>query len=92
MYPALKTSLVMVSLFSLASLLPAATAHAHEANYPHLHIAQSDYGKKGHGHDMNRPDGHEMKRTDGTKKGSGAMKRSEEAIPADYKNPPDAGN
>ena len=92
MYPALNTSLVMVSLFFLASLLPAASAHAHEADYPHLHTAQSGHGEKGHGHRMHRPDGHEMKRTDGTKNGGGAMKRSEEALPEDYKNRPDAGN
>ncbi len=75
MYPALKTSLVMVSLFFLASLLPAASTHAHEANYPHLHIAQSDHGKKGHGHDMQKPRG-------------GGMKHSVKMIPAGYKNPP----
>ena len=92
MFRTLKISLVMVSLFSLSSLLPAASAQAHEASYPHFHVAQSGHGKTEHGHQMNRPDGHEMKRTDGTKKGSGAMKRSEGALPEDYKNPPDAGN
>ena len=75
MYPALKSSLVMVSLFFLASLLPAVSAHAHEADYPHLHIAQSGHGEKGHGHHMHKPRG-------------GGMKHSVKAIPAGYKNPP----
>ena len=92
MFRTLRISLVMVSLFSLSSLLPAASAQAHEANYPHFHVARSGHGEKGHEHRMNRLDGHEMKRTDGTKKDSGAMKRSEEALPENYKNPQDAGN
>ena len=65
----------MVSLFFLASLLPGASTHAHEANYPHLHIAQSGHGEKGHGHHVQKPDG------DG-------MKHSIKVIPAGYKNPP----
>lgn len=75
MYLALKTSLVMVSLFFLASLLAGASAHAHEADYPHWHTAQSDHGKKGHGHGMQKPHG-------------GGMKHSVKKIPAGYKNPP----
>ncbi len=92
MYRKFKTSHAVVPLIFLGSLLLGASAHAHEADYPHLHIAQSGHGEKGHGHRMSRPDGHEMKRTDGTKKVSGAMKRSEEALPENYKNPLDAGN
>lgn len=83
MYPALKTSLVMVSLFFLASLLPTASARAHEANYPHLHIAQSSHGKTGHGHQMRKPG------EAGMKKGHAhGMKSSVKVIPSDYKNPP----
>lgn len=83
MYPALKTSLVMVSLFFLASLLAGASAHAHEADYPHLHIAQSGHGEKGHGHHMHKP------REAGMKKGHArGMKHSVKVIPAGHKNPP----
>ena len=75
MYRKFKISLAVVPLIFLASLLPTANAHAHEANYPHLHIAQSGHGEKGHGHHMQKPRG-------------GGMKHSVKAIPDDYKNPP----
>ena len=65
----------MVSLFFLGSLLAGASAHAHEANYPHLHVAQSAHGKKKHGRHTRKP-------------GVGGMKHSAKIIPADYKNPP----
>ena len=82
MYRILKTTLAVAPLFFLGSLLAGASAHAHEANYPHLHIAGSGHGEKGHGHRMRKPG------ESGTKKGRGGMKHSVKIIPADYKNPP----
>jgi len=84
MYRILKTTIVVAPLFFLASLLAGSSAHAHEANYPHLHIAQSGHGEKGHGHRMHKPGEAGM----GMKKGRGGMKHSVKMIPADYKNPP----
>ena len=82
MYRILKTTIVLAPLFFLASLLAGASAHAHEANYPHLHIAQSGHGEKGHGHRMHKPG------EAGMKKGRGGMKHSVKVIPAGYKSPP----
>ncbi len=80
MYRKLNTSLAVIPLFLLGLLLAGAGAHAHEANYPHLHVAQSGHGEKGHGHHTKRPAG--------VKKGHGGMKHSVKVVPADYKNPP----
>lgn len=77
-----KTSLAVVPLFFLASLLAGASAHAHEANYPHFHVAQSGHGEKGHGHQMRKPG------EAGMKKGRGGMKHSFKVISPGYKNPP----
>ena len=82
MYRKLKTSLAVVPLFFLGSLLAGASAHAHEANYPHLHIAGSGHGEKGHGHQVHKSS------EAGMKKGRGGMKHSVKVIPAGYKNPP----
>jgi hypothetical protein len=75
MYRKFKTPLAVVPLIFMGSLLPGVSSHAHKANYPHLHIAQSGHGEKGHGHHMRKP-------------GGGGMKHSVKAIPAGYKNPP----
>ena len=83
MFRTLRISLVMVSLFSLSSLLPAASAQAHEANYPHFHVARSGHGKTGHGHQMSKSS------ESGMKKGHAhGMKGSVKMIPAGYENPP----
>ncbi|MDE0330636.1 MAG: hypothetical protein OXL41_02105 [Nitrospinae bacterium] len=82
MYRILKTTLVVAPLFFLASLLAGSNSHAHEANYPHLHIAQSGHGKMGHGHQMHKSG------EEGMKKGRAGMKHSVKIIPAAYKNPP----
>ena len=82
MYRKFKTSLAVVPLILLASLLAGASAHAHEANYPHFHVAQSGPGEKGHGHQMRKPG------EAGMKKGRGGMKHSVKVIPPGYKNPP----
>ena len=83
MYRILKTTLAVAPLFFLASLLAGASAHAHEANYPHFHVAQSGHGKTGHGHQMHKPSG------SGMRKGHAhGMKHSAKKIPPGYKNPP----
>lgn len=82
MYRKFKTSLAVVPLFFLASLLLGVSAHTHEANYPHFHVAQSGHGEKGHGHQMHKPG------EAGMKKGRGGMKHSVKVIPDGYKNPP----
>ena len=82
MHRILKTSIAVIPLILLGSLLAGASAHAHEANYPHFHVAQSGHGEKGHGHQMRKPGKARMK------KGHGGMKHSVKVIPASYKNPP----
>ena len=82
MYRTCMTSLAVIPLFFLGSLFAGVSAHAHEANYPHWHIAQSGHGHKGHGHRMRKPG------EAGMKKGHGAMKHSAKVIPAGYENPP----
>ena len=83
MYHTLKTSLVVLPLLFLGVLLPGMSAQAHEANYPHFHIAQSGHGKMGHEGHMSKP--HEG----GMKKGHAhGKKHSVKMIPAGYKNPP----
>ena len=82
MYRKLKISLFVVPLFFLGSLLPGVSAHAHEANYPHFHVAQGGHGKTGHGHQMHKSSG------SGMEKGRGGMKHSFKMIPPGYKNPP----
>ena len=83
MYRISKTTLAVAPLFFLASLLAGASTHAHEANYPHFHVAQSGHGKTGHGHQMHKSSGSEMQ--EGHARG---MKHSVKVIPAGYKNPP----
>ena len=83
MYRKFKTSLAVVPLFFLTSLLAGASAHAHEANYPHFHVAQGGHGEKGHGHRMHKSSGSGMKK--GHVRG---MKHSVKVIPPGYKNPP----
>lgn len=75
MYRILKTLLAVIPLFFLGSLLPGVSIHAHEADYPHFHVAQSGHGKTGHGHQMSKSSG-------------SGMKHSAKVIPAGYKNPP----
>lgn len=82
MYRISKTSLAVIPLFFLGSLLAGASIHAHEADYPHFHVAQSGHGEKGHGHRMHKSG------EEGMKKGRGGMKHSAKIIPAGYKNPP----
>ena len=83
MYRILQTSLVLVPLFFLGALLSGTSAHAHEANHPHWHIAQNDHGKKRHEHHMHQPG------ETGMRKGHAhGLVHSVKMIPADYKNPP----
>ncbi len=82
MYRILKTSLDVIPIFFLVLLLSGASAHAHEANYPHLHIAQSGHAQKEHGPQMHKAGER------GMKKGRGGMTHSVKIIPAGYKNPP----